>query len=189
MAAKVNIDEIGVDFFARDTLTVAADLLGVEMHYGGCAGIIVETEAYRDDPASHAVQRVGRARLMRETFGHIYIYKAYGLHLCLNFTTEKNGVGAVLIRALEPTQGLTNMRRRRSVDNVYELTNGPGKVCQALGIDAGLNGRPVGRELRLLRVCKPPLIMRRQRIGISKARDLEWRFLVAGNRFLSRPKG
>src|SRR5215472_5940909 len=103
---------LGPDFFARDTLTVARDLIGTTMIVGDCRCRIVETEAYTTDAASHSVTRRHTATLMRETFAHIYVYKIYGVHYCLNFTTEREGVGAALIRAAEPLAGIDQMARR-----------------------------------------------------------------------------
>ncbi len=178
--------EIGPDFFARNTVEVAQDLLGKIVRYKGCAGTIVETEAYRDDPASHFVQRPKQGQILKNTFGHIYIFLIYGVHYCLNFTTEKDGIGAVLIRSLEPTEGLDLMRERRKQDDLLQLTRGPGNLCQALGIGMELLGKRVGDGLKLYRGTGKPDIRQSPRIGISKARDLEWRFFISDNRFVSR---
>ncbi len=178
--------ELTADFFARDTLTVARELIGVELSVGRCAGRIVETEAYTDDAASHALTRRHQAQLMHSTFGHLYVYFIYGMYWCLNFTTERDGVGAVLIRALEPLRGLPLMHERRGTDNPRQLTTGPGRLCQALAIDGSFNGRRLGRGLKLRRGnvelplgCSP-------RIGISRSTDLPWRFFAVGNLFVSR---
>lgn len=178
--------EIGIDFFARDTLEVAQDLLGKKIWYRDCAGIIVETEGYRDDPASHGIRRSERARLLRETHGFIYVYFVYGMHFCLNFTTEREGVGAVLIRAVEPIEGVEIMEQRRKTKNLYHLTNGPGKLCQAFDIGVELFGKPVGRALKVYDATEPSQIKRGRRIGISKAKDLEWRFFIPGSPFVSQ---
>ncbi len=177
---------IGLDFFARNTLEVARDLLGKKMEYKGCAGILVETEAYRDDPASHWVRKPRSARLLLDTFGHIYVYFIYGRHYCLNFTTERDGAGAVLIRAVEPTRGLEIMERRRKTRAVAHLTNGPGKVCEAFGIGLELLGKPVGGELKIYPAAEPARIETSRRIGLSRAVELEWRFFIPGNPFVSR---
>ena len=105
--------EIGIEFFSRNTIEVAMDLLGKEIKYRGCAGIIVETEAYRDDLASHYVRKPKKGQILRNTFGHIYIFLIYGRYFCLNFTTEREGIGAVLIRAVEPTGRIEVMKQRR----------------------------------------------------------------------------
>ncbi len=178
--------EIGIDFFARNTLDVAQDLLGKKMRYKDCAGIIVETEAYRDDPASHGVRKSRRAALLRETHGRIYVYFVYGMHHCLNFTTEREGVGAVLIRAVQPVKGIEIMKQRRKTGNLYELTNGPGKLCQAFEIGMELFGNPVGGTLKLFRATEPVRIQSARRVGISKAKDLHWRFFIPENPFVSR---
>lgn len=179
---------LNADFFARDTLEVARDLVGATLSVGSCVGRIVETEAYTTDPASHAVTRRHKAILMRDTFGHIYVYQIYGVHYCLNFTTERMGTGAVLIRAVEPLAGLRTMARRRGLDDPLKLATGPGCVCQAFGIDLAFNGRPIGRRLRLEPREGEPMIGVSSRIGISAARELMWRFFEQGNRFVSRKK-
>ncbi|MBW2055929.1 MAG: DNA-3-methyladenine glycosylase [Deltaproteobacteria bacterium] len=176
--------EIGIGFFGRNTLLVAQDLLGKKIEYRGCTGIIVETEAYRDDPASHSRVRSKRTRLLRETYGSIYVYLAYGIHVCLNFTTEADGAGAVLVRAVEPLEGIEMMELRRKTRDRYHLTNGPGRLCQAFGIGMDLFGEPVGRRLKILDGIEPQRIQRSRRIGISRARDLEWRFFIPGSRFV-----
>ncbi len=174
------------EFFAADTLQVAKGLLGVTLIYGDCAGIIVETEAYKDDPASHFVTRPNKGAMLAENYGHIYIYKIYGMHHCLNFTTEKQGVGAVLIRALEPTAGVERMRQRRGVARVVDLANGPAKLFVALGLDPALHGRRATEVFTLLPPAGPVEIGFSSRIGISRATHLPWRFYVRGSRFLSR---
>lgn len=178
--------EVGLDFFARNTLEVAQDLLGKKIGYRDCAGIIVETEAYRDDPASHGIRRSERARLLRETYGYIYVYFVYGMHFCLNFTTESDGVGAVLIRAVEPTEGVETMHKRRKTEDIHQLTNGPGRLCQAFEIGMDLFGKPVGEELKVFHAILAPRIERAPRVGISRAKDLDWRFFIPGNPFVSR---
>ena len=135
---------LDVDFFARDTLEVARDLIGTILVVGRCEARIVETEAYTTDAASHAVTRRHQSAWMHETHGYIYVFFIYGMYYCLNFTTEPEGVGAVLIRAAEPLQGLTIMARRRGTLDPKKLCTGPGRLCQALGIDLKLNGRPLG---------------------------------------------
>lgn len=176
------------DFFAGDTLAIARDLLGVTLQYNDCEGTIVETEAYRDDAASHAVTKPVKGAMLRETYGCIYIFFIYGMYHCLNVTTERDGVGAVLIRAVEPTKGIAKMKRRRGTERLRNLTNGPGKLFQAFGMRPEIHGEPVGRSIRLLRSSLPSGYQVRSgpRIGISKATDLEWRFYVAGNAFVSK---
>jgi len=180
--------EIGIEFFAGNTIEVAQKILGKKMTFGECSGIIVEAEAYRDDPASHGIRKSEKTRLLRETYGRVYVYMIYGVHLCLNITTEKHGTGAVLIRAVEPVEGIAIMKQRRKCENVYRLANGPGKLCQAFGITMDLHGKPVGGELRLFEAVKSPPVAKTRRIGISKATELEWRFFVKDSRFVSRPR-
>lgn len=177
---------LGAEFFARDTLEVARDLIGVALVVGECEGIIVETEAYKMDEASHAVTRRNKANIMRETFGHVYVYMIYGVHFCLNFTTERGQAGAVLIRALEPTCGIEVMMRRRGTSNLLKLASGPGRLCQALGIDLSFNGEPVGERIKLCGRARNPRISSGRRVGISRATELEWRFFDAESRFVSR---
>src|SRR4051794_33527265 len=110
---ELNMATLKAEFFARDTVTVARALIGTTMMVGDCAGRIVETEAYTTDAASHSVTRRKQATVMRETFGHIYVYLIYGMYYCLNFTSDRAGPGAVLIRAVEPTAGIDLMMARR----------------------------------------------------------------------------
>jgi DNA-3-methyladenine glycosylase len=176
------------DFFARDTITVAQDLIGTTITVGKCVGRIVETEAYTTDAASHAAKRTRRSALMYETFGHIYVYLNYGMYYCSNFTCERDSIGAVLIRAVEPVRGLEEMRQRRGTDEINKLTSGPGRFSQAFGLDLSFNGQPIGRQLRVRERLYTPQISRSPRIGISKATELEWRFFETGNPFVSRAK-
>src|SRR5262252_3049361 len=136
-------------FFARDTLAVARDLIGTVLMVGECEGRIVEVEAYTTDAAAHSVTRRHTATLMTDTFGHIYIYLIYGTSYCLNFTTEEEGVGAVLIRAAEPLAGIKRMQRRRGTSDPKKLASGPGRLCQAFGIDLRFNGQRIGEKLKL----------------------------------------
>jgi DNA-3-methyladenine glycosylase len=175
-----------LDFFARDTLDVARDLIGVTLIVGSCRGRIVETEAYTTDAASHAVTRRHKATIMSDTVGHIYVYQIYGVHYCLNFTTEHGGTGAVLIRAVEPLLGLKTMARRRGLDDLRKLATGPGCLCQAFGIDLRFNGRQIGGRLQLEPREHEPVIAMSPRVGISAAKDLPWRFFERGNPFVSR---
>lgn len=108
------------------------------------------------------------------------------MYYCLNFTTERNGVGAVLIRAVEPVAGIEEMIKRRGTTDLKRLTSGPGRLCQAFGIDARFNGRPVGSEIKLIERAAAPQISSGPRIGITRATELEWRFYETGNPFVSR---
>jgi DNA-3-methyladenine glycosylase len=172
------------EFFARDTLTVASDLIGTVMVVGRCAGRIVETEAYTTDAASHHVTRRNQAAFMRETYGRIYIYFIYGMYYCLNFTTDRDGPGAVLIRAVEPLRGIEAMSERRKTSDMRRLATGPGRVCQAFGIDLGLNGLKIGRELKVQPRTDEPVVEVTPRIGISQAVELPWRFYERDNAFV-----
>jgi DNA-3-methyladenine glycosylase len=174
------------DFLARDTLAVAQDLIGATLVVGRSEGRIVETECYKTDPASHAITRRNQAAIMRDTFGHIYVYLIYGMHYCLNFTTEEHGVGAVLIRAAQPLAGIEDMIERRQTSDLKRLASGPGRLCQAFAVDARLNGKPVGREIIVRGRTDEPEIAASRRVGITKAAELEWRFYERGNLFVSR---
>jgi len=186
---------LGVEFYDRPVLDVARDLLGCTVAHAETIGVIVETEAYHDsEPACHAfVGLTPRTRTLFGEPGRAYVYRSYGIHALLNAVCEPVGVGAaVLIRALEPLSGIEMMRRRRGVTRAEDLCSGPGKLTQALGISLDENGsslsrgpvrigsRPTGWE-------NPP-VLSGPRIGITKAVDLCWRFSVAGNRHVSRPR-
>lgn len=160
----------------------------------GTAGIIVETEAYtRDDPASHSFNgETHRNRSMFLGAGHAYVYRSYGIHFCMNVVTGSPGDGAaVLLRALQPVAGLEAMARRRGTDDPRRLCSGPGRLCQALGIDARHDGVPllVREGLRLTPPNRQvePLVAVGTRIGITKAADWPRRFALAGSPYLSRP--
>ena len=129
-------------FFERPVLEVARDLVGCVVTHGDTAGVIVETEAYHEsEPACHAyVGLTPRTRVIFGPPGRAYIYFSYGMHWMLNAVCEPDGVGAaILIRALEPLEGLDHMRERRGLDAVRQLCSGPGKLTQALGIGPELN--------------------------------------------------
>src|SRR5436309_7763435 len=126
------------DFFARSVHTVAPELIGVTLLFRGVGGVIVEVEAYHHtDPAAHSFGgQTARNASMFGPPGHAYVYRSYGIHWCLNFVCEREGIAsAVLIRALEPHRGLDEMRRRREVEELRLICSGPGRLCQALGID------------------------------------------------------
>ncbi len=180
---------LDLDFFAGDTVTIAQQLIGTTLVVGKCEGRIVETEAYTTDAASHAVKRTNRSALMHDTFGYIYVYFTYGMYHCLNFTCERDGIGAVLIRAVEPIRGLPEMMKRRGSEEVKKLASGPGRLTQAFGIDLRFNGKPIGREIKLRAPSDTPQIVSSPRIGITKARDLEWRFVEKDNPFVSQFRG
>lgn len=176
------------NFFARDTVTVAQDLIGTTLISGRCSGRIVETEAYTTDAASHAAKRTNRSALMFDTYGHIYVYMTYGMYYCLNFTCERDGIGAVLIRAIEPLSGIEEMQQRRNTDELKKLASGPGRLTQAFAIDLSFNGKPIGHELKVRPRQSLPQISATPRIGISKATELHWRFFEKGSPFISPSK-
>jgi DNA-3-methyladenine glycosylase len=182
------------DFFARSVHEVARDLIGCELAVDGAAGIIVETEAYEaDDPACHAyIGRTARNEVLFGPPGRAYVYLSYGIHSLLNAVAEPEGsAAAVLIRALEPTEGIDLMRERRGRERIEDLCSGPGKLTEALGVGLDLNGSdlveppfelaPPDRAGDTLEIVTSP------RIGITKAAELPWRYSVAGSRFVSRP--
>jgi DNA-3-methyladenine glycosylase len=123
---------------------------------------------------------------MQTTFGHVYVYFIYGMYFCLNFTTDRSGAGAVLIRAAEPIRGIELMKARRGADDLKRLASGPGRLCQAFGIDLNFNGERIGKRIKVkARESNPDLGISR-RIGISRDAHLEWRFFERGSRFVSK---
>ena len=176
-------------FFARDSLVVAQELLGKIIEIDGMQGRIVETEAYGSDPASHAFKKTERSALMYDTYGYVYVYLIYGMYNCLNFTTEKNMPGAVLIRAVEPLSKIDIMKKKRNTEKIRNLCSGPGKLCQAFGIDKKYNGYPVGEEIKVFDDgFKVNSIDKSSRIGIKDAKELEWRFFLKNSDFVSKVK-
>ena len=182
----------GIDF-ADDSSSVARQLIGVTVLVDGVGGRIVETEAYdRLDPASHTYG--GMTPRNAAMFGPpacAYIYRSYGIHWCINFVCREAGHGAgVLIRALQPTDGLATMRQRRGLDDVRLLCAGPGRLGQALGIDLSYTGLRLDQppfELLAAEASAQHAIVTGPRIGISRAVEQPWRFGLAGSKFLSRP--
>jgi DNA-3-methyladenine glycosylase len=175
---------------ARSSLAVAHDLIGCELLIDAVGGRIVECEAYaRDDPASHAFSGpTPRNASMFGPAGRIYVYRSYGIHWMLNIVCgAQEGAGeAVLIRALEPTTGLEQMRARRGREPLVELCRGPGRLGQALAVGPGLDGERIGAGRIELRPAPPPgPVVQTPRIGISRAQDLPWRFLLAGSPYVS----
>lgn len=192
-------------FFARDTVTVARELLGkiLVSHVGDTAtgGTIVETEAYlgSDDPGSHAATKgvTKRNAVMYGAPGRAYVYFTYGNHHMLNVVTELHGTaGAVLVRALEPTVGLETMRQRRAGSRRgpgrpladRELTNGPGKLAAALGVDMSANGTVLGGATLSIHDAPPPgaRVASSGRVGLTEGHELELRFFLEGDRYVSK---
>ena len=178
-------------FYARSVHDVARDLVGCIVRHGESAGRIVEMESYhQEEPACHAYAGLTpRTRVLFGPPGVAYVYRSYGIHALLNAVAEEEGVGAAaLIRALEPLDGIDSMRRRRGLDRVEDLCNGPGKLTQALGIWLDLNGTPlVGGPIEILPREAEPEIVTGTRIGINKAVELPWRFCDAQSGCVSRP--
>lgn len=185
------------DFYTRPTAQVARDLLGALLVRntgdGVLSGIIVETEAYlpEGDEANHSHRGLTpRNAAMFEQGGVLYVYKIYGIHHCLNFVTEERGRGcAVLIRALEPVQGIEQMQKRRAVQDKQQLCNGPGKVAQALALTTGdsfISACGADIFVQEHSYIDTSDIVATPRIGISKATDLPLRFYIRGSAYVSR---
>jgi len=181
------------DFYARPVLNVARDLVGCVLDHEGAAGRIVETEAYHfSEPACHAfVGLTPRTEVLHGPPGFAYVYRSYGIHALLNTVVEDAGVGAaVLIRALDPLAEIDLMRARRGLERPEDLCSGPGKLTQALGIGLDLNGTRIGNPIAFLPPpagAADPLVVTGERIGITKAVELPWRFCDARSRCVSKP--
>jgi DNA-3-methyladenine glycosylase len=177
--------------FDRSVHEIAPELIGATLLVDGVGGRIVEVEAYdREDPASHGYG--GPTRRNASMFGppgHAYVYRSYGIHWCLNLVCEGEGVpSAVLVRAIEPTQGLDEMRLRRGLEDPRLLASGPGRLCQALAITGEHDGLPLDQPPFELREHNGPVeVVAGARVGITRATELPWRYAEAGSRFLSRP--
>jgi DNA-3-methyladenine glycosylase len=183
------------DFYARSVHDVAHDLVGCIVRHDGVAGRIVETESYhQSEPACHAyVGLTPRTSTLFGPPGVAYVYRSYGIHALLNAVAEADGVGAAaLIRALEPFEGIERMRARRGVAQEEELCSGPGKLTQALGIGLDLNGGSLlGGPIEISPPpagARRPRVVRGERVGITKAAELPWRFCDAGSAHVSRPR-
>ena len=174
-------------FFARDVETVAPALIGAILLVDGVGGMIVETEAYdSNDPASHAYRGpTARNASMFGPPGHAYVYRSYGIHWCLNFVCQMGS--GVLIRALEPTAGLDRMTQARGTDDIRKLCSGPGKLCAALSIDKGFDGKPLDQPpFVVLAASGAATVGIGPRIGITRGVETPWRFYLEGSAFLSR---
>jgi DNA-3-methyladenine glycosylase len=178
-------------FFDRSVHKVAPELVGATLLVDGVGGIIVEVEAYHHtDPAAHSYTgRTERNAVMFGPAGYIYVYRSYGIHWCVNFVCEEDGsASAVLIRAIEPTEGLAAMRRRRGLKDERALCSGPGKLCEALAVTHKHNGLALDRPPFELRArSETPEIVTGPRIGITKAVAKPWRYGLKGSQFLSKP--
>lgn len=178
--------------FSAPAPNVAAQLIGITVLVDGVGGRIVETEAYdEDDAASHCFGGLTpRNAAMFGPPGRLYVYRSYGLHWCMNFVCREQGRGAgVLIRALEPTDGIEVMRQRRGLEDVRLLCAGPGRLTQALAIDSAFNAHPLDAhplQLRARSGGSEVQLLSGPRIGISKAVEEPWRFGEKGSRYLSR---
>jgi DNA-3-methyladenine glycosylase len=188
-------------FFEQPTLELARALIGLTLlratPEGVSGGVIVETEGYlsASDPAAHGYLRpTPRTRIMYGPPGCAYIYFSYGMHCCLNISTEPEGVGAaVLIRAIQPTIGLDLIRQRRGAAlPLRDLARGPGRVCAALGLSLAENGIPLTGEALWLddepTLAPDAQIATSTRIGISIGTDLPWRWYLTKNAYVSGPR-
>lgn len=191
-AAEMKKRIIRRSFFCRNPLVCARDLIGVELVWENCSGVIVEVEAYaaENDEAAHTFTRPGtRAFIERNQPGTAYVYFNYGVHWMLNVLVKGEQNGFVLIRAIEPRRGLSLMRKRRGVEDVRQLCSGPGKLTQALKI--------TGRDHEL-DLCSDPRhcfvsqgtnnleVVRDQRVGITRSAHFDWRFTLRNSEFVSR---
>jgi DNA-3-methyladenine glycosylase len=186
---------LGAEFYERPVLQVARELIGCVVEHGASSGVIVETEAYHDsEPACHAfVGLTPRTSTLFGAAGRAYVYRSYGIHALLNAVCEPPGVGAaVLIRALQPLTGIDLMRERRAQQRDLDLCSGPGKLTQALDIELRHNGLDLAAGPVFIRPRQgswsESQILASERVGITKAIELPWRFSVAGSPYVSRPR-
>lgn len=184
---------ISSSFFRRDPLACARELIGAELIWGRCSGIIVETEAYTalNDEAAHTFTRPSaRAFVERNRAGAAYVYFNYGVHWMLNVLVKGKVDGFVLIRALEPRRGLALMKKRRGVADEKQLCSGPGKLTQAFDITGRHHEIDLCADPRHCfghRAQKDVDLVASKRVGITRSADLPWRFTLAGSPFISRP--
>lgn len=191
---------LGQDFFQRDVLTVARELIGVELVWRGCSGVIVETEAYaaEGDEACHTMSRPSaRAFVQDHPAGAAYVYFNYGMYWMLNILVKGGSCdGLILIRAIEPVNGLPLMHERRRVEKLQQLCSGPGKLAIAFGVTGSDHGlplagtrRPLDCGLKKQKQDSCLDVVADIRVGISKAANYPWRFLAKGNPHVSVPFG
>lgn len=191
---------LSTDFFRRDVVQVARELIGTELVWHGCSGVIVETEAYavEGDPACHTATRPSAREFVKsQPTGAAYVYFNYGMYWLFNLLVkggERDGL--ILVRALEPRRGIEVMQQRRQREKLHELCSGPGKLALALAIDGHHHGtpmvgglRPAGCGLRSSSSANEPHVLSDVRVGISKAADYPWRFLAKGSPHVSVPHG
>jgi DNA-3-methyladenine glycosylase len=181
--------DVPAGFSSQDVVTVARGLIGITLLVNGVGGPIAETEAYdAADPASHSYR--GRSARNGSVFGppgYAYVYRSYGIHWCLNLVCGAEVGGAVLIRALQPINGVDVMAERRGTTDLRVLCSGPGRLCQALGIDGTFDGRPLDQSPFNLAGISLTSIQAGPRIGITRGKETLWRFWLAGSPFVSRP--
>lgn len=189
-------DPLPRGFYLQDTREVARLLLGKWLVHREddwiLTGVIVETEAYlKDDPACHASRGItNRNAPMFGNPGHAYVYFTYGMYHCFNAVTAPEGIGeAVLVRAIQPVEGIEVMQERRGTNDVFNLASGPGKLCMALGLSLKQNGFDLAASPLTIVDTGERLqseVIATTRVGISKAVEMPWRYYLAGNRFVSR---
>ncbi|HUI30414.1 MAG TPA: DNA-3-methyladenine glycosylase [Candidatus Acidoferrales bacterium] len=197
MSKIKNYPPLPPKFFQRDTLELVPEILGKvlvrKIRGKMLSGRIVEIEAYiGNDPASHAANGMTeRNKVMFEDGGLSYVYFTYGMHFCFNIVTGKKGFpAALLVRALEPLDGIEVMKKFRGTDVITNLTNGPAKLCQAMKIDRKLNG--VKLDCKNFFIADDGFVVGKKdiecstRIGIKVGTDKEWRFFLRGNEFVSK---
>jgi DNA-3-methyladenine glycosylase len=195
LTASVYGPPLAHSFYDRPTVEVAPDLLGRTLVYrspaGVMAGVIVETEAYGpEDPANHAFRGLSKRNAhMFGPPGMAYIYRIYGMYWCLNAVTRPEGHGeAVLIRALEPIEGVELMEANRGMTDRRLLCKGPGRLCMALGLTGEMNGADLAEETLFITEKRQEQfdITVTTRIGLTKAADFPWRYYITGNPYISR---